>query len=68
MAALSRESPPDRLKLHIRFRRPMFWDETLGIWAGFDAEDPARIRNLAVVKQDGRVASEGVVEDVAYGV
>jgi acyl dehydratase len=66
MEALSHPSPPVRLDATIRFRRPMFWDEALVIRARRDPADGDRIAALAVVKEDGRVANECVVEEVAY--
>lgn len=66
MEALSRPGPPARLDATVRFRRPMFWDEALDIRARREPADPGRIAALAVVKEDGRVANDCVVEDIAY--
>ena len=64
MEALSRNGPPDRLKIDIRFRRPMFWDEKLSIWARYAADDPSRIAAIAVINEEGRLANDAVIEDV----
>lgn len=65
IAALSDPSPPDRLKIRVRFRRPMFWDEKLELWARRDGD--GHIEAMSLFKPDGKLANEAVVEDVGYG-
>ena len=64
MAALCEPSPPDRLKIRVRFRRPMFWDEKMELWARRTAGGP--IEAMSLMNSEGKLASEAVVEDVAY--
>jgi len=58
--------PPDRLRMSVRFRRPMFWDETLEVW-GRHTGDDAAIAALAVINPEGKVANDAVVDAVGYG-
>jgi acyl dehydratase len=64
MEALARPTPPVRLDATIRFRRPMFWDEALDIRARYGVA--GHIAALAILKEDGRVANDCVVADIAY--
>ena len=64
MAALCRPAPPDRLRMSIRFRRPMFWDEELAVWS---RETGGAIAALAVINPDGKVANDAVVDETGYG-
>lgn len=64
MAALCDPTPPDRLKIRIRFRRPMFWDEKMELWARRSAAGP--IEAISLINPDGKLASEAVVEEVGY--
>ena len=67
MAALCRPTPPDRIRMSVRFRRPMFWDEALEVWARRAADRGATIAALAVINPDGKVANDGVIDAVGYG-
>jgi hypothetical protein len=64
MAALCRPTPPDELRMSVRFRRPMFWDEELALWGKHQAD--GTIAALALINPDGKVANDGVVDAVAY--
>jgi len=64
MAALCRPTPPDTLRMSVRFRRPMFWDERLEVWG---REDAGKVAALSVINPDGKVANDCVVDAVAYG-
>ena len=64
MAALCRPVPPDQLRMSVRFRRPMFWDELLEVWG---REDAGKVAALSVINPDGKVANDCVVDAVAYG-
>lgn len=66
MEALARPAPPVRLDAVVRFRRPMFWDETLDIRARRDPANAARLAALAVIKEDGRLANDCAVADIGY--
>ena len=62
MAHLWRQGPVETLKMSIRFRRPMFWDEELVLnGAGDNHQDLFVIRS-----SDGKVANEAHVESITY--
>jgi acyl dehydratase len=63
MAALSRPSPPGRLRMTVHFRRPMFWDDALEVWGNLRSNS---ITALAVVNADGKATSDGIVEAISY--
>jgi hypothetical protein len=65
MAALCRSAPPDTLRMHVRFRRPMFWDEELAVWG--KRRTDGTIAALALINPDGNVANDCVVDEAAYG-
>ena len=64
MAALCRPTPPDTLRMSIRFRRPMFWDEELAVWGRHRAD--GTIAALALINPDGKVANDCIVDEIAY--
>lgn len=64
MAALCRPTPPNRLRMSIRFRRPMFWDEELAVWGRHTGE---KLAALAVINPDGKVANDAVIDETVYG-
>lgn len=62
MAHLWRTGPVSTLKMSIRFRRPMFWDEELILnGAGANNENLFMIRT-----SDGKVANEAHVRSITY--
>lgn len=61
MATLCRPAPPSRLRMTVRFRRPMFWDETLEVWK--KGTEPF---SLLVVNAEGKAASDCAVDAIAY--
>lgn len=67
MAALCAPLPPDRLRMTVRFRRPMFWDDTLDVWlkAASDRDDTPTA--LAIVNGDGKLVNECAIDRIAYG-
>lgn len=62
MAALCRLAPPDRLRMTVRFRRPMFWDDALEVWEQHEA---GALAALTVVNADGKAASDCTVEEIS---
>ncbi|MPY76342.1 MAG: hypothetical protein GEU87_19040 [Alphaproteobacteria bacterium] len=62
MAALCRPAPPERLRMTVRFRRPMFWDDALEVWGRHEAD---ALSALAVVNADGKAASDCIVEEIS---
>ena len=54
MQVLAASGAPERFSLSARFRRPIFWDETVEVLRRGDA--------LAVVGEDGRMRSAGTIE------
>ncbi|MEM9682077.1 MAG: MaoC/PaaZ C-terminal domain-containing protein [Pseudomonadota bacterium] len=66
MAALYDPLPPDRLRMTVRFRRPMFWDDTLDLWRqATDGPDAPPVA-LAVVNGDGKVVNDCAIDHIAY--
>ena len=65
MAALCQPAPPDRLKMSVRFRRPMFWDETLEVWGKRRAD--GTVAGLSVINPDSKVSNDCVVDAIGYG-
>lgn len=65
MAALCDPAPPNQLRMSIRFRRPMFWDEALEVWGRRNPD--GTVAALSVINPEGKVANDCVVEHVAYG-
>jgi hypothetical protein len=65
MEPLVREGggPPKRLEMEVRFRRPMFWDESLAIHGERSAGDLSRI---ALIKPEGKVACSATITSVTY--
>lgn len=62
MAQLWRKGPVQTLKMSIRFRRPMFWDEELVLnGAGDNNEHLFLMRS-----SDGKVANEAHVQSITY--
>lgn len=68
MAALARPTFPDRLRMTVNFRRPMFWDDALEIWGRHAPGDNDRIAALTVVNPEGKAAVECVIEEIGYGI
>jgi len=64
MAALCNPSPPARLNMSVRFRRPMFWDEELEVWGRHAAD--GTVATLSVINPEGKVANDAVIEEVGY--
>jgi acyl dehydratase len=64
MAALCRPAPPDQLRMHARFRRPMFWDEELAVWG--KRRTDGTIAALALINPGGKVANDCAIDDVDY--
>ncbi|MCH9670198.1 MAG: hypothetical protein K0U93_02005 [Gammaproteobacteria bacterium] len=64
MEALSASGPPDEIRMVVRFRRPMFWDERLDLFADVDE---APMQTLAVAKADGKIANMATVERFVPG-
>ena len=64
MAALCRPSPPDRLRMSVRFRRPMFWDDALDVW-GRNDEDGVPTA-LAIVNADGKATGDCTIDEISY--
>ena len=66
MTALCAPLPPDRLRMTVRFRRPMFWDETLDMWRRTaDGPNSAPVA-LAVTNGDGKVVNDCAIDHIAY--
>jgi acyl dehydratase len=55
--------PPTSLRMTVRFRRPMFWDETLEVWQKKGTEPYIA---LAVVNDEGKATSDCAVDAIAY--
>lgn len=54
---------PDSFDVEMRFLRPVFWDDAIAVLGRHDAN--GGLRDLCVVKEDGKVASTCVVHAVA---
>ena len=60
MASLCRgDGPPPEIDIAIRFRRPMFWDETLDVMQRKTAD--GAVSHLALVNASGKVAVEAEI-------
>jgi acyl dehydratase len=64
LAALCRPKSPTRLRMTVRFRRPMFWDDRLEVWA---RQDGGAISALAVINAEGKVTSDCRIDEIGYG-
>jgi acyl dehydratase len=64
LAALCRPAPPHRLRMTVRFRRPMFWDDRLEVWG---REVGGTIAALAVINPEGKVTSDCQIDNIGYG-
>ena len=63
MAALCLvDGPPNKIDIGIRFRRPMFWDETLDVMQRKSAD--GSVSHLALINASGKVAIEAEVADL----
>ena len=63
-SATGRHRPPSRLRMSVRFRRPMFWDEELAVWGRSRAD--GTIAALALINPDSKVANDCIVDEIAY--
>jgi acyl dehydratase len=63
--AAGRHQPPDRLRMRIRFRRPMFWNDDLAVLGRRNAD--GTIAALALINPDGKVANDCIVDETGYG-
>ncbi|MEM9354672.1 MAG: hypothetical protein AAGB04_00530 [Pseudomonadota bacterium] len=57
------DGPPNTIDISIRFRRPMFWDETLDVMQRRKAD--GAVSHLALINASGKAAVEAKVEDLA---
>ena len=64
MAALAAHGAPTALDMSVRFRRPMFWDEALDLYAAPGVGDA--IEDLMLINGAGKVAVEAKVQSLAY--
>ncbi len=64
LAALCRPKPPETLRMTVRFRRPMFWDDRLEVWA---RQGGGAISALAVINAEGKVTSDCRIDEIGYG-
>jgi acyl dehydratase len=53
------DGPPNEIDIGIRFRRPMFWDETLDVMRNRSAQ--GGVSHLALVNGSGKVAIEAEI-------
>ena len=67
LAALRQPGPIERLRMTVRFRRPMFWDDALEVWGRRAADTHSPITALAVINAEGKVANDCVVDEIGYG-
>jgi hypothetical protein len=64
MASLClRDGPPKTIDIRIRFRRPIFWDETLDVMRCKDNE--GKVTHLALVNGAGKIAVEAEITQLA---
>ncbi|MCB1740165.1 MAG: hypothetical protein KDK91_07340 [Gammaproteobacteria bacterium] len=61
MEVLARRGPIDRLEMAVRFRRPMFWDEQLRVYANWDDG------RMVVLNGEDKIANEARVSLIEHG-
>ncbi len=66
MESLVSDGPVETLKMSVRFRRPMFWDELLEIYSHAH-EDEDRPGGYVVCRPDGKVVNDAVVHALTRG-
>ncbi len=66
MESLVQGGPIETLKMSVRFKRPMFWDEMLEIYS-YPHEGEDRPGRYAICRPDGKVVNDAVVHELTRG-